>query len=347
MNKKGALLQEKVIGIIIFIIVAAIIIYLVVYENNSTKGNVDAEICHQSIISRSLSIEGLQPGQALMPIKCQTQEIKIDNGNEGSIEKTVADAMYDCWWMVSDDKGNPLDFFNEDSWREVGFFGTSKANCIICSTIKFGDNLKKNPQPIDLMGYLAENTIPLRNITYLEYFTGENSAPKQEVDAEPSETDQDMAVVFMSMKGDNLGSALRREGAMIGGLVIGGFGLSKFFGGFGSIGTASVNGVPLSAFSPLPAEGSLLDLGEGAVLQESVAASGGTAVVSSAAKANFWVALAILATITAGQLTTMWTSMHAAAIHCDGNKNGCSGVFVVPLNKTGLIQNCQNIQSIP
>ena len=342
MNKKGALLQEKVIGIIIFIIVAAIIIYLVVYENNSTKGNVDAEICHQSIISRSLSIEGIQPGQALMPIKCQTQEIKIDNGDAGSIEKTVADAMYDCWWMVSDDKGNPLDFFNEDSWREVGFFGTSKANCIICSTIKFGDNLKKNPQPIDLMGYLAENTIPLRNITYLEYFTGENSAPKQEVDAKPSETDQDMAVVFMSIKGDNLGSALRREGGMTAGLVFGGLGLVKAFAGPASLlgrlslGSASSSGALSGLF--------VGDEIGGAV---PIAQFAGDAAVSGLTKASIWGAVALLATITAGQLTTMWTSMHAAAIHCDGNKNGCSGVFVVPLNKTGLIQNCQNIQSIP
>jgi hypothetical protein len=46
-NKRGMVLQEKVIGIIILVIVAAVIITLVIYENNSMKNNLDPEVCHQ------------------------------------------------------------------------------------------------------------------------------------------------------------------------------------------------------------------------------------------------------------------------------------------------------------
>ena len=351
--KKGAVLHDKVIAIILFVVVAAVIITLLIYEKNSTKGEVDKYACHKSIMDRSLSFIGLQPTQTLVPLRCETENITIKTRDQKTIEKTIANAMYDCWWMVSDNDGNPLDFFSEDSWREIGFFGTSKTNCIICSTIKFDKKVKENPQSIDLMNYLAQNKIPLKNITYLNYFTGnDDTGLDQKIDAEPSKTDQDMAIIFMSIKGDNLGNALKREGAMIGGLIIGGLGIGKFFSGLGiPAGEVLVSGVPLSSLTPAPAAGSVIDLGGGAVMEGQgitvAATSGGKAILSTAAKVNLWVGVAILATITAGQLSTMWTSMHAAAIHCDGNKNGCAGIYVVPLNESEMIKNCQTIQSIP
>jgi len=349
--KKGAILHDKVIGIIIFVIVAAIIITLLIYERASTKGEVDKYACHKSIMDRSLSFIGLQPTQTLVPLRCETENITIKTRDQKTIEKTIADAMYDCWWMVSDNDGNPLDFFSEDNWREIGFFGTSKTNCIICSTIKFDKKVKENPQSIDLMNYLAQNKIPLKNITYLNYFTGnDDTGLGQKIDAEPSKTDQDMAIIFMSIKGDNLGNALKREGSMIGGILLGGLGIGKFFSGFGNIGKLFVGS---KAAIPTQVAEIALDASEGwegaeiVTGAENAIATTSRVGLSTAAKVNLWVGVAILATITAGQLSTMWTSMHAAAVHCDGNRNGCAGIFLVPLDEFEMIKNCQTIQSIP
>ncbi len=311
MNKRGTLTQTTIISLIIVILAGAVLFIVM----NNIKISPDKDACHNSIVLRSASIMGIQPTQSLVPLKCKTENIEIKTRDQVTIERTVANAMYDCWWMVSDSEGNPLDFFSESAWREIGLFGTSKANCLICSTIKFDEKLKENPQSIYLMDYLADTKVPIKNITYMEYFTGGQGGLEEKVNAEPSKTDKDLAVVFMMIKGDDLGSALKREGAMVGALVFGGAGLTK------------------SVVGPLGAMGAMGVEGAGAL--------------STVGTASIWIGVAALAAITAGQITTFWTSTHAAAVHCDGNRKGCAGVFLLSLDESEITKTCQNIESIP
>lgn len=172
MDKRGVTVQSTLIGIIIVILSAAIIfLFLRALPYRET---VDKEACHNSVILRSSAIlrgESIIP--ATMPLNCKTQEIVISSGNEEFIKREIANAMYDCWWMLGEGK---LDFFPESGWKDWGVpgLGTSKANCMICATIKF-EGAAKGKQ-IELLNYLEETKIPTKNITYLEYFSEEPGA---------------------------------------------------------------------------------------------------------------------------------------------------------------------------
>jgi len=349
MKKRGVTVQSTIIVLIILIISAAILLLFlrgIPYNELAQK-----EACHQSAIFRSKEIIGLQPGQDLMPLNCKTSEITLGSSNKERLKEEIANQMYDCWWMLGEGR---LDFFSETMWREIGMFGTSKAGCVICSIIHFEDNLKEEPKKLDLLRYLDETKVPGKEFTYLEYFIGqENTHLDPHLSIESSTTEDDLAVVYMSIKGDEIGQMLKREGLTILSLVTGGLGIGKGLVGPGILGKLFVgNAVPAGATALAPPSPSLLAMPGGthvAVQGGSAAgaAAGGAAKagLSTGAKAGIWGAIAILVAITAGQVTTYWTSTHAAAVHCDGNREGCAGVFLVPYKADKIKEVCQNIGS--
>jgi hypothetical protein len=351
LTKKGAIVTYTIIGIIL-VIIAAGVLFLVYGQ---LPKNYDKEACHNSVIARTSAIlrgEGFLP--EVYPLNCKTEDITIKDSNPDLIKRTVANSMYDCWWMMGEGKLRP---FSESGWRQAGMFGTSRAKCVICSVIKFDDSLKQTPEKFDLMRYLSDTKMPLKNITYLEYFADNPGARTDNlVNVEQSTTKDDLAVIYMQIMGDDLGSMLKREGGTMLALVTGGLGASKALtGSFGTIGKLFIGGsgaaapagmtslaADASALGIAPAQAELLGLGGG-----SVATTAGSTAMSGVAKAGIWGAVAVFAAITAGQITTFWTSTHAAAVHCDGNRNGCDAVIVAPYNAAGLTQACQDIESIP
>lgn len=239
LRKKGALTQQVLISLIILIIAAAILFF--VLKIIPYKPVAEKEACHQSVILRSKSIMGTSPSQYLVPLNCKTQYIKISTTNENVIKKEIANAMYDCWWMLGEGK---LDFFSESFWRQVGIpgLGTAKSACVICSVIKFDNNLKEKPINLNILEYMEKTKIPEKNFTYLEYFTGqENAKLPTELKAETITTDKDYAVIFMGIRGGSFGEALRNiiGGAAIGGLI--GFRLGSLKGA--GIGAAILGGL--------------------------------------------------------------------------------------------------------
>lgn len=218
MNKRGQLtVQSMLIGIIVIVLVAAIIFFFI--KAFPFIETVDKESCHQSVVLRSQAIAGIQPGKVLAPLNCKTQDIKIDSGNEQFINREIANSMYDCWWMLGEGK---LDFFGGESFRDVQItwdegLHTAKANCIICSTIKF-DEAAKNKN-LDTVSYIAETKIPSKDITYLEYFTQPGTKLPTDVSVNKIDTNQDYAIVFMNIKGGSYWNALKVWG---GGMLAGG-----------------------------------------------------------------------------------------------------------------------------
>ncbi|UCD21150.1 MAG: hypothetical protein JSW08_01225 [archaeon] len=228
MKKRGEISQAVLIGLIILIVGAALL--LIIFMRIPYKSTSEKEACHQSVLLRSKSILGLEPGQSLVPLNCRTQNITISTRSEAIISREIANEMYGCKWMFSGEDGTPLDFFGEGFWRTLGIpgAGTAKSACVICTIIEFDENLKERPMDIDFLRYIEKTKIPEKNITYLDYFTGqENSNFPEQVSGAKIRTSQDYAIVYMGIKGGGFGEALRTT---IGTTVVGGV-VGLAFGG--------------------------------------------------------------------------------------------------------------------
>ncbi len=299
-NKRGMTVQSMLIGIIITILSAAIIfLFLRAFPFTST---VDKEACHNSVILRNNALlrgEGILP--ETIPLNCKTQDIKISTSNEEVIKRDIANSMYDCWWMMGEGK---MDFFSESAWRDWGVpgAGTAKSSCVICSTITFEENAQGHQ--VDLLSYLEQTRVPSKNLTYLEYLSQEEKAElPTEIKVEKLDTNQNYAIVFMSIKGADIVGEIKN--------YIGFGGTTAFF-------------VPR-----LLAKG-LTKIG-----------------VKGATKLIPVVGWIIAIAEAAGHTITFFTSAHAAAMHCDGEREGCNAIILTPLTASDIAAQCQNIESIP
>jgi hypothetical protein len=312
--KRGTILQEKVIGIIIFIIVAAIIIGLIIYENNSNKNIIDKETCHKSVLKRSnyfMRSGDFKPVD-LFPLKCQAEEINIKTTNEEEIKKTIANAMYDCWWMLGEGK---IDFFSEESFYDMTEtpWGVNRVNCLICSTINFEDRVKKENIQVDLATFLQERKIPLKNLTYIDYFADgdadyfdESSNRMNGEQALKVSTNQDMMILYSSLKGPNVG---RTMGQFVGGSVLASVVMFAAAGaGMGAI-AGGVEAIP----------GALIMGVIGLVVGTTIGSAGGAAMVGA--------------------------NMINSVVRCE-TTSGCNTMMLVPATPEYL-KACQKIQSIP
>jgi len=356
MKKKGVTVQSTLIILIILIISAALLFFIlggIPFQSTSSK-----EACRQSVLMRSRSILGTHPTQGFYPLNCETEKIEISTRNEEIIKRDIANTMYDCWSILGEGK---LDFFSESEWRDIGFFGTSKARCVICARINFDKSLKSKPEEFDILRYFDETKVPDKNYTYMEYFSeraGTHLTPEVRVD-ELTKTDQDLAVVYMAVKGDNFGQMMKREGLIVGGLLFGGAGLSKVFtGSFGTLGKMffrkTTTNIPTPTPSPNPGTAEVVEemgeyygFKEANVGVQTASSEASKTTLTKGAKASIWIGVAILATITAGQLYTLFSSTHAAAVHCEGDSNGCQAILLVPYNASVLSNTCEEIGSIP
>lgn len=160
MNKRGQTTQAVIISAVILLLTAAVLFYF--FKILPYKETIDKEACHQSVLLRSQEILGLQPGQVLkVALNCKTQEIEIDSTNSDFIKREIANAMYDCWWMLGEGEKN---FFSR-GW-------TKDSYCVICARINFSETTQKKFSEIKNFDiYLAETKVPKKNITYAEYFT--------------------------------------------------------------------------------------------------------------------------------------------------------------------------------
>ena len=331
MNKRGALTQTIIIGIIILIISAAIIFFFL--KAFPYKETVDKEACHQSVILRSQQIAGLQPGQlAGIPLNCKTQEITITSSNEQFIKQEIANAMYDCWWMLGEGK---MQFWSESAWKEFGL-GNVKSACVVCSIIRFDNNLKEKNLHLDVASYMEQTKIPTKNLTYLEYFTQEQGAKlPTDVETVPITTDKDYAVIFMGIEGDELWEPIVNDLKVAAASLVG----TTFLAG------------PSATGSLLKAAGGLM--GKSFTLGSKLApTSAGFARLAGAKVGGLtvklgWVGLIVGTAFVATQ--TIWTAHNQVIVaqHCDGSKKGCMQVMLLPMDASNIASVCNNIESIP
>ncbi len=220
MRKKGATVQTIIISIIILVTSAAIIFFFL--KAFPYKETIDKEACHQSVILRNNALLKGEFGLEI-PLNCKTQRIKISSTNEESIKREIADAMYDCWWMLGEGK---LNFFKRDPYLEY-----YKSHCIFCTIIEFDENVQERlPEIKGMNEYLAETNIPTKNITYWQYFTNSEIpiVTKAEEELGAINTNEKYAVVFVlserttllsSVAGGTCGLIAGAKGAAIGSAI--------------------------------------------------------------------------------------------------------------------------------
>jgi hypothetical protein len=185
MNKRG-ITAAFLVGIII--IIASFLIILAFFPQIKTlfTTTVDKDVCHTSVLLRSEAItKGGEffGGKILIndiPLKCKTEDIAISETDKNRIENQIANAMYDCWWMLGEGEKNFIE-------QKAG----TENNCVICSMIKFSDDSKKLENINNFNQYLIVNTIPGKNITYAEFLYGKAALPAMNLDL-----NQDYAITF-------------------------------------------------------------------------------------------------------------------------------------------------------
>ena len=192
--KKGELTSTQLISIIL-IVVGLVIISFFIYQLNWT-GNVDREVCHQSVIIRgTLPDKWWLDTKDYSPLTCKTKKMcfsdnliqkgSCSNPNLGdkfdtirigsnletqdnSIKTTIAREMADCWSMMGEGK---LQVFKRDLASL-----TNRQRCVVCSIIDFQDSVKTKNTEVDGMGlYLMSHLVPNTDKAYWAYLTRSNS----------------------------------------------------------------------------------------------------------------------------------------------------------------------------
>lgn len=184
--KRGSITAQQLVTIILLI--AGFAIVLLVFSQISWTGQIDKEVCHQSVILRATVPSATQ---GLVPLKCKTSKICVTSGIIGGkceedfhnvkgitkakvnevkdVEKLISQEIVDCWTMMGEGK---VSLFSQ-YWADTFGIGGVYPTCIICSRISFDEKLNLNLDNINVLKYMREHKIPNGNVSYYAYLAGE------------------------------------------------------------------------------------------------------------------------------------------------------------------------------
>ncbi len=195
-NKKGSMTAKQLVTIILLI--AGFAILLLVFSQISWTGQIDKEVCHQSVVMRAT-----MPliGQGLVPLKCKTSKVCVTSGFIGEkceedfhnakgitkakvkevrqVEKLISQEIIDCWSMMGEGRVSLFSQF----WAETYGFGGVYPTCVICSRIAFDEKLDlENLDEINVLKYMREHKIPNGEVSYYQYLAGEGGKVGVEIE---------------------------------------------------------------------------------------------------------------------------------------------------------------------
>lgn len=163
LNRKGDI--KYVVGILLIII--GFIAILPVMIDIFTKGS---DVSSRSSCKESLILKSKTDLPVIGPdidLSCMTNVYNIESSDLTSIQKTIAEELYYCWWQFGEGK------IELDKWKIKGPGYT----CFVCADIKFSEAMSKNfpgTQTIDMASYLNTYLIPgSKKTTYSSYFLEE------------------------------------------------------------------------------------------------------------------------------------------------------------------------------
>jgi hypothetical protein len=196
MDKKGSIAANQLVIIILLITGFAIVI--LVFSQINWTGQIDREVCHQSVILRATIPSA---GQTLVPLKCKTSKLCVTSGIIGGkceedfqnakgitknkvsevkqVEKLISKEIVDCWTMMGEGK---VSLFSQ-YWANTFGVGSVYPTCVICSRIAFDEKLDLDLDNINVLKYMREHKIPNGNISYYAYLTEEGGQFSVDIDS--------------------------------------------------------------------------------------------------------------------------------------------------------------------
>jgi hypothetical protein len=189
-KKKGQNSAGFIVGIVLVVI--TIFVLVLVYMQLSTKGEMDRNVCHQSVVVRG-TLGATPVGSDTFELKCKTKRIcvtavkgedcKKSMGSEaviyqvnGTLEnkqkqmrQLIAREMADCWSMMGEGK---LNVFSREWTKEAKFSSVG----VVCTRIAFDDSIiavesGNTISTLDGMNaYLLSHKVPGKQISYWDYF---------------------------------------------------------------------------------------------------------------------------------------------------------------------------------
>jgi hypothetical protein len=185
-NKKGALAPETLVKIILLI--AGFAILILVFTQINWTGEIDREVCHQSVLLRATTPSA---AKNLIPLRCKTSKLCINSGLFGGkcedsfenskevqkikvndirdVEKLISEEVVSCWSDMGEGK---VSLFSQ-YWAETFGIGGVYPTCVIYSRIGFDEDLDVDLQKMDVLKYMREHKMPDKEISYFEYLAGE------------------------------------------------------------------------------------------------------------------------------------------------------------------------------
>ena len=161
MDKKGGV-PWVIVGLIIIILSAVLLVSVIGVYGFAVTKSVDRTVCMMSVVFR-YSSGGLFGGLwDTGKLKCNTEEVEIEDPDVGEVMGTVADQMRWCWWKMGEGK---IDYLSSI------YFGEKNAACVVCSIINSEGEVKFDAK--DFSEFLNENSYKFgTKKTYTSYFLG-------------------------------------------------------------------------------------------------------------------------------------------------------------------------------
>lgn len=204
-DKRAGIVWQVLIPLIVLIVVGAILFFFL--SAIPWRETVDREACHQSVLLRGNAFLKGEWG-AELPLKCKTEEIVIKTDDSLEIKRTIANAMYDCWWMLGEGE---VDFFRQDPALQ------KKSHCVICATIGFDEKTKNSlPKITGMNGYLQTTKVPGEEFTYWQYFVkSENPTILNDFEEDYLDTSKTYAITYSLIEKSTLLNCVAGGGAMV------------------------------------------------------------------------------------------------------------------------------------
>ena len=168
MNKKGDISLNFLAGLIVSIVGFSLLLF--VYFQIASGGEIDRQVCHESVILRAT----VPLGKAYVPLKCNTAKICIRVGDNqqslSKIEKVYAQELLSCWKTMGEGK---ISIFSNTVVENFGVGGEVYPSCVICSRIAVDKNSFQNVDftKMDVFGYMNKRLVPESDKTYLQQIT--------------------------------------------------------------------------------------------------------------------------------------------------------------------------------
>lgn len=191
-KKRGDISSTAIVTVLLLVIGFAILLFVILQLGWS--GQVDREVCRQSVVYRA-SLPEVGGVSEYIPLKCKTQKIcitsgffggeceeyknaesvwtvRVSRGEEGrtQIERIISQQIIECWATMGEGK---IAVFGQ--WLTKYGVGEVKSSCAICSRIAFDkENLEEagvDVNKIDVLKYMSTHAVPDKDISYTEYLT--------------------------------------------------------------------------------------------------------------------------------------------------------------------------------